>query len=378
MKISANSIILIKIGTSSITGGGGSIDPDSIKRLAHEIFLLTRRNIRPVLVSSGAIKAGMEKLGIRKRPAKLATLQACAAAGQSALMEIYNFIFQMYKIPVAQILVTRDDFRSRDRFMNIRSTIHSLLSLGCLPIINENDTVATEEIKFGENDTLSAIAAAAVGAELLINLSDVDGLYTSDPKTDPEARLIPIVTKITPEITALGGSSAGDMGSGGMRTKLKAALIAVSSGVNMVIAGAAEEDIITRICSGGACGTLFAAAGKPLSPKKCWMAFAAKTDGSLTVNMNAEQRIINGTSLLPVGVTKVEGIFDSGDPVDIKNENGTVFAKGTVYYSSDELKRIMGRHTAEIKATLGYKHYDEAVHHNNMVLTGDYLLRSKK
>ncbi|MBR4748672.1 MAG: glutamate 5-kinase [Abditibacteriota bacterium] len=370
MKLTANSIVLIKIGTSSITDATGAIDPDAIKKLAHQLYLLTRRHIRPVLVSSGAIRAGMEKLGIKKRPKTLPRLQACAAAGQSALMEIYNFIFQMYKLPVAQILVTRDDFRSRDRFFNVRNTILSLLSLGCIPIINENDTVATEEIKFGENDTLSAISAAAVGARLLINLSDVSGLYTADPRTDPSAALIPVVEKITPEITALAGLTGGDAGSGGMRSKLKAALIAVSSGVSMVIADASEEDVITRVVSGSVPGTLFPAEGKPLPPRKCWMAFAAKTDGSLTVNENARQRILHGTSLLPVGITGVEGSFDSGDLVDIRDEEGRVFAKGTVYYSSGELRLIMGCHTGEIKAALGYKAYDEAVHHNNMVLTG--------
>ncbi|MBQ9358711.1 MAG: glutamate 5-kinase [Abditibacteriota bacterium] len=370
MKLSANSIILIKIGTSSISDAGGSIDPDRIKKLAHQLFLLKRQGLRPVLVSSGAIRAGMEKLGIKKRPKSLAKLQACAAAGQSALMEIYNFIFQIYKISVAQILVTRDDFRYRDRFFNVRNTVHSLLALDCLPIINENDTVATDEIKFGENDTLSAIAAAAIGADLLINLSDVSGLYTANPKLDGSADLIPRVDEITGDIISLGGSSVSGVGSGGMRSKIKAALIATDSGVNMIIAGADEEDVVTRICGGEPCGTLFCAKSKPLNPKKCWMAFAAKTDGSITVNANAEQKIKSGTSLLPVGITGIEGSFDSGDLVNIKNERGKVFAKGTAYYSAEELARIMGRHTYEIKALLGSKDYDEAVHHNNMVLIG--------
>lgn len=368
--LSENSIIVIKIGTSSLTNIKGAIDLEKIQRLAHQIFILKSGGYRIVLVSSGAIRVGMEKLQINERPKNLPELQACAAVGQSRLMEIYSLIFEKYNIPTAQILVTQDDFRNRNRFLNSRNTIQKLLDLDCIPIVNENDTVAIDEIKFGENDTLSAIVSASIDADLLINLSDIDGLYTDDPKKNPNAKKINVVEKISKEIITLAGDSSTNVGSGGMLTKIKAATIATNSGVKMIIANAAEDDIILKACSKENIGTSFLACRNTLAPKKRWIAFAAKSNGSITVNVGATEKISKaGKSILPAGVTAVSGYFKQGDMIDVYNENNEAFAKGIVYYSSNDINKIMGKQSSEIENILGHKDFDEIIHHNNLVIT---------
>jgi len=369
LELSENGIVVVKIGTSSLTNKGGAIDVEKINQIACQIKKIKEFGLNVVLVSSGAIRAGMEKLGIEKKPKSLPKLQACAAAGQSKLIEIYSQVFEKYHISVAQILLTRDDFRNRKRFLNGRNTIISLLDMGCMPIVNENDTVATDEIKFGENDTLSAIVAGSIGAELLINLSDVDGLYTADPRKEYNAKKISTVKVIDENIFDIAKGSSTNLGSGGMTTKIKAAKIATSSGTNMIIANAAEDNIIIKSVTEKNIGTLFLANSNSLVPKKRWMAFSAKSTGSIKVNSGAENKISShGKSLLPAGITEVCGNFKQGDMVDVINEENERFAKGIVYYSSKDIQKIMGKKTCEIENILGEKEYDEIIHHNNLVV----------
>lgn len=370
MKLKDNlpQIVVIKIGTSSLTNEIGAIDSEKIDNIAYQINEIMKKNCKVVLVSSGAIKAGMQKLNIKSRPKTVPMLQACAAAGQSSLMEIYNIIFGNYNLNAAQILITSDDFRSRRRFLNCRNTIKVLLDMNCIPIVNENDTVSTDEIKFGENDTLSAIVAAGIDADLLINLSDVNGLYTADPNVDPNAQRIPVVNKITNEIISIAGASASLVGSGGMTSKIKSAKIATNSGVRLVIANANEPNIIVRVVNGEDVGTKFLAKEHNLTSRKRWIAYAAKTKGVIKVNTGAMEKIAKeGKSLLAVGVISAEGYFNSGDIVVI-NCNGVDFAKGIVYYSSKEINQIAGIKTDKIETILGAKDYDEVVHHDNMVI----------
>ncbi|MBQ0105423.1 MAG: glutamate 5-kinase [Armatimonadetes bacterium] len=360
-------IAVVKIGTSSLTDKNGNIDKMSIAKIAGQVKEMADMGCATVLVSSGAIKVGMQKLGIEKRPKILPELQACCAAGQPYLMEVYNDIFDIYGLKTAQILLTAEDFRSRKRFVNMRNTFGVLLEMGCVPIVKENDTVSIDEIKFGENDTLSALVATGVNADLLINLSDVNGLYTSDPSKDENAKRIPVVEKITDDIINMGGSSVSGVGSGGMATKIKAAVIATNSGVRFVIANAKEENIILRCAKGEDVGTKFLGGENKYSGKKSWIAFAAKTKGTINVDRTAKEMLVSGKSLLSVGIESAEGLFENGDIVRVACEN-KVFAKGITYYSSKDLEKIAGAKTSEIESILGSKPYEEIIHHNNMVI----------
>ena len=360
-------IIVIKVGTSSLTEKSGKIDKKNINKIVSQIYSLTEKGHKVILVSSGAIKVGMGILGITDRPKDISHLQGCCAVGQSYLMEAYNDIFENYGLFASQILLTADDFRSRIRYLNLRNTINVLFEMGCVPIVNENDTVSTEEIKFGENDTLSALVATGINADLLINLSDVDGLYTANPSLNKDAKRIPVVEKITAEITRLGGSSVSGVGSGGMASKIKAAKIATNSGVKCVIANAKTENVIVKVFQGKDIGTVFLPEENNLTGRKSWIAYASKPKGTLVVNDNAMKMLTKGKSLLSVGIISVEGVFSVGDIVNISCQ-GKIFAKGISYYSSKDTKKILGVKTCDIENILGRKDYDEVVHHNNMVI----------
>jgi glutamate 5-kinase len=361
--------IVIKVGTSTLTDSRGLIDRSYITSLANEMAGIKASNIDQLLVTSGAIRAGMEKLGLTERPKTIPEKQAAAAVGQGILMQVYSEVFQKVGITTAQVLLTREDFVDRRRYLNARNTMLTLLRHGIIPIVNENDTVAVDEIRFGDNDTLSALVASSIEADLLIILSDVPGLYDADPSLQPNAKVIPIVEEITDDIRAVAGDTRGVNGTGGMKTKIEAAEIAMSCGVTMVVANGRQPGVISDIVSGKQVGTTFIPKAEPLCGRKRWIAFGVTAKGKIVVNDGAKRMICErGKSLLPVGVTDVEGDFASGDVVEVFDCNGNQFARGFVNYSADELRKILGKRTSEIENILGYKDFDEVIHRDNMVL----------
>ena len=361
--------IVVKVGTSSLVSENGSLDRVKMTSLVEQLASLKRQGKDVVLVSSGAIRAGMERLGFESRPVNIPDQQATAAVGQSVLMQTYAELFAVSEIIPAQVLVTRDDFHNRDRYLNARNTLNTLIAFGCLPIVNENDTVATDEIKFGENDTLSALVAAGVDADLLINLSDVDGLYDADPRVDGDCNLIDEVSEITTEIEDLAGGTRGACGSGGMKSKIEAAKIAVKSGVRMVIANANRPDVITKIVAGENVGTRFLSSEHELNHRKRWIAFGSAIKGSIIINEGAKTMLTKGgKSLLAAGIMDCVGSFAVGDPVMVVDEKDQYIARGRTNYSAEEIMQIRGKHSSEIEAVLGYKGLDEVIHRDNLVL----------
>lgn len=344
-------VIVIKIGTRVITDTDGRLDLSQIENLVTQISALKVKGI--VVVTSGAIGAGMAELGLKKRPKAIAELQACAAIGQGRLIEAYAQAFKKKGRIAAQILLTADDLRSRIRFLNARNTMLKLLEEGVIPIVNENDTVAVEEIKFGDNDKLSALVTNLVQADLLVVLSDVDGLYNKYGK------VVERVTHITKEIEDLCGK-ASTMGTGGMRSKLDAAKIVTRAGIGMIIANGRRPGVLTDI---GSAGTYFEPHSEGLSAKKRWLAFFTRPHGSIVVDKGAEEALCRkGRSLLARGITGVKGTFKAGDAVNIIGHDGKKIACGLVNYSSSELERIKGLKSAEIEN----KTTDEVIHRNNM------------
>ncbi len=358
--------IVIKVGTNLLAPADGSLDKAWIMSLAEEVNAIKKSGIDVVLVTSGAIGAGMGKMGIFSRPDSLREKQALAAIGQPILMNAYKTCFNALGITAAQVLLIRQDFDDRARYLNARNTLLSLLEMGALPIINENDTVAVEEINFGDNDTLAALVAAKVSADWLFLLTDVGGLYRGGPV---KGELIPEVKKITQDIEACaGGDSSSGKGTGGMRTKIAAAKIAVASGVKMVILNGHSPEKISAVIRGEACGTLFVP-GKILEPRKCWIAFGAKCKGKVFVDAGAEAALIGkNKSLLATGVVSVEGKFSAGDPVGIYTSSGKEIARGLTYFSACDLVNIKGKKSAEIKMILPEADYDEVVHKDNLVI----------
>ena len=361
--------VVVKVGTSSLVNGHGGLDADKLHALVGQLAQVKKKNREVILVSSGAIRAGMERLGMVERPRTIPEQQASAAVGQGELMRDYEEFLSSHGIVPAQILVTRDDFRSRLRYLNARNTLYTLLRFGCLPIVNENDTVATDEIRFGENDTLSALVAACVDADLLINLSDVDGLFDGDPRVDSDCKLIEEVRQITPGIEALAGGTHGLNGSGGMRTKIEAAKIATNSGVRMVIANATCDNAILDAVAGKPVGTRFIPKPVRLNQRKRWIAFGNRVKGSIVINEGARKMLAErGKSLLAAGVVGCEGSFAMGDLVAVIDESRTRIARGLTNYASSELSLIRGKHSDEIEQVLGYKDFDEVIHRDNLVI----------
>lgn len=323
-----------------------------------------------IVVTSGAIGVGMSRLGLEERPRTIPEKQAVAAVGQGLLMETYEKLFGEYNQVVAQVLLTREDVTERLRHLNSRHTLTQLLRFGVVPIVNENDTVAVDEIKFGENDTLSSLVAALVGADLLLLLSDVDGVYSADPHRVDNAQRIPVISEITPEIEALAGGPGSALGSGGMATKIQAARIATLSGVAMVVAHGAEEQVIRRILDGEEVGTLFLPADHALGSRKRWIAFYQQAMGDIVVDIGAMHALCeDGKSLLPIGVVEVNGYFEEGDLVRVVDAQNRELARGISNYSSEELMQIKGLPTSRIAECLGHKYYDEVIHRDNLVLS---------
>lgn len=354
-------VIVVKIGTNIITYPDGKIDLGQIENLASQVSDLKGNGIRVIIVTSGAIGAGMAELGLKKRPRDISELQMCAAIGQGRLIEAYSQVFKKKGYIVAQILLTSEDLRSRSRFLNARNTMLRLLDRGIIPIVNENDTVAVEEIKFGDNDRLSALVANLVQADLLIVLSDVDGLY------DREGHVIQRVSRITKEIEDLCGKSTSILGTGGMKTKLEAARIVTRAGESMIIANGRTPGVLERIFRGEPIGTYFEPHVEGLTARKRWLAFFTKPHGNIIIDRGAEEALIKrGKSLLASGIVEVRGNFKVGDVVNIISQDGKRIACGLVNYSSGELEKIKGLKTSQIQGVLGYKTSDEVVHRNNM------------
>jgi len=360
--------IVIKVGTSSLTDKNNRLDPPKVEKLTKEIVELKKRGKEVILVTSGAIGAGIGKLDLKQRPREIKVLQATAAIGQSILMSTYDKYFTMYKETIAQVLLTHEDFFTRQRYLNLRNTLITLLKSGVIPIINENDTVAVDEIKLGDNDNLSALVASNLGADLLIILTDTDGLFTYDPKRSKKAELISAVDEITPEIERSAGKG-GKAGVGGMTTKLQAAKVVMQAGIPLIIANSGAENILMRIIEGEPLGTLFMPKKRKLYSREHWILFASAPKGRIKVDEGAKTALIrNGSSLLPSGIIGVEKEFKSGDAVSIVDANGVEFAKGISNYSSSDIEKIKGLHSHDIEHVLGRREYNEVVYRGNLVL----------
>ena len=322
-------------------------------------------------MTSGAIGAGIGKLDLKQRPRDIKVLQATAAVGQNILMSTYDRYFAKYEQTIAQLLLTHEDFFDRKRYLNLRNTLITLLKSGVIPIINENDTVVVDEIKLGDNDNLSALVASNLDADLLIILTDIDGLYTYDPKRSKKAEFISIVEEITPEIERI-ASARGKTGTGGMKTKIQAAKVTMKAGIPMVIVNGNEENILARIIAGERIGTIFlpmAGAKEKMNDRKHWLQFASSVKGKIKVDEGAKSALIkNGGSLLASGIVDVEDDFMTGDPVSIVDTEGEEFAKGISNFSSEEIKKIKGAQSKEIEQILGRKEYGEVIYRGNLVL----------
>ena len=354
--------VVVKIGSSSVTGRSGRLDPVRVDRFVGEMCELLDAPRELVCVSSGAIAAGLAPLRLARRPTDMPTLQAAAAVGQSHLMDAYATAFESRGRACGQVLLTRSDFVHRGQYVNALNTFRRLLALGAVPVVNENDTVATDEIRFGENDLLAALVANLVRADVLVLLSDVDGLHQGR-----DGPVIDEVQAITPEIERLAGG-AGAMGSGGMRSKLEAARIATTSGVPVVIARF-RAGILSKVLDGRTIGTLFQAARDKLTSRKAWIAFATEPRGRVLVDDGAHNALAEGNrSLLAAGVREVDGTFAPGDAVEIVDEHGRAFARGLVGFSSDELRRIAGMDSKRIGALLGGPMGREVIHRDELVL----------
>jgi glutamate 5-kinase len=364
--------LVVKVGSGLITSPGEGLDAKRIRSLAGDIAAIVGERRDVALVSSGAIAAGTARLGLTSRPRSIPEKQAAAAVGQSALMWHYEQAFKRHGIKVGQVLLTSQDISDRGRYLNARNTLLALLDFGVLPIVNENDTVAVDEIKVGDNDNLAALVAHLIDADLLVLLTDVDGLYTGDPRRDPSARRIETVEAVTEEIRNLCFDDVGRDGRasvGGMVTKLEAAQKAGASGIPMVIASGREAGTLARVLKGEPLGTHFLPRDDRLAARKRWIAFAVPPQGRLTVDAGARKALTeNGKSLLPSGVVGVQGEFSAGEVVAVAETDGQEFARGLVNYDAGELRKIRGAKTAEIERTLGYKGLAEVIHRDNLVV----------
>ena len=359
--------IVVKVGSSSLTYQTGKLNIGQIEALVRQLADLHNQGLEVLLVSSGAVGAGMGKLGFNQWPRTIPEKQAVAAVGQGLLLHMYEKIFAEYGLVVGQVLLTREDFADRKRFLNARNTLQTMLSMQIIPVINENDTVAVDEIKLGDNDNLAAMVAALVDADLLLLLSDIDGLYSDKPGR-PGARIIPEIYEISEQVEAMAGGVGSAVGTGGMATKIQAARIAMHSGLVTIIARAAEPNIIRRIVAGEPLGTVFWPSIK-LVNKKRWIAFSATVCGKIHIDAGAARALREkGKSLLPSGITSVEGNFDMGNTVSVIAPDGKEIARGIVNYASAEIQQIIGKQTSEIVRVLGYKDYDEVIHRDNMAL----------
>jgi glutamate 5-kinase len=361
--------IIVKVGSSLVTNEGRGLDHTAIARWAYQISALRTLGKEVVLVSSGAIAEGMLRLGFAARPTDIHELQACAAVGQMGLAHIYETSFRTHGVKTAQVLLTHADLADRERYLNARSTLTTLLRLGVVPIINENDTVVTDEIKFGDNDTLGALVANLIEADALVILTDQKGLYSADPRKDPQARLITEAEAGDTSLEAMAGGAGSSIGRGGMLTKVLAAKRAARSGAHTVIAWGREDHVLMRLADGEAIGTQLTASTARLAARRQWMVDHLHTAGELVLDLGAVQKVAKeGKSLLPIGVVAVRGEFGRGALVTCVGEDGAEIARGLTNYTASETRRIMRHASNEIEAILGYVEAPELVHRDNLVL----------
>lgn len=361
--------LVIKIGSNILTSGDNGLDMERIQSIADDISNAQDKGHQIVVVSSGAVAAGMKKLGLTEKPKDIILKQASAAVGQSSLMWAYEKCFNAHNKKVAQVLLTRDDFADRKRYINSRNTLISLLSYNVIPIINENDTVATDEIRFGDNDQLAALVAGLIEAERFVILSDVDGLFTDDPRKNPNARLIETAGEITPELEKKAGGTGTIVGTGGMYSKVLAAKKAMYNGTTVNIINGRRKGAILSLLEGIHLGTEFKGKKTKPSLRKGWIAHGTRAKGIIHLDEGAVRALIqSGKSLLPSGIVSVTGSFDSGDAVYCVDAKGNRIAKGITNYSSSETEKIRGRKTSEIEGILGYRYSDEVIHRDNLVL----------
>ncbi len=359
-------LVVVKVGSSSLRGPDGLLDRTTVARLGHQLARVRSGGSRVVLVSSGAVSAGMGLLGLHRRPDERELLQACAAVGQAELINAYQQVFDDHRLSAAQVLLTQDDFVGRGRYLNARRTLRRLLELDTIPVINENDTIAFDELAYGDNDHLAALVASMLHADLLVVLSDVDGLHDAPP-SQPGARVIPRVDDPAALDDALVGGTGSHVGSGGMRTKVDSAQVVTASGGAVVIANAARPDVVVDAVAGKPVGTLFPARPRASDARRLWIGFALRVRGRVTVDAGAVEALTRrGTSLLPVGVVEVDGDFPAGSCVEIVGPDGDPVARGLVTVGAEELRTIAGRSTAQAREALGAARVREVVHRDQL------------
>ncbi|HUW36551.1 MAG TPA: glutamate 5-kinase [Rhodocyclaceae bacterium] len=368
LRIAESRRLVVKVGSTLVTNNGTGLAQEAIAEWARQIAILSAEGKQVALVSSGAIAAGMQRLGWAARPHAMHELQAAAAVGQMGLAQMYESCFSLHGLKTAQILLTHDDLADRKRYLNARSTLMTLLELGVVPIINENDTVVTDEIKFGDNDTLGALVANLLEADALIILTDQQGLFSADPRVDSQARLVCEGRAEDPAYETMASGAGSSIGKGGMITKVRAAQRAARSGADTLIASGRENDALLRLARGEEFGTLLYATATPLAARKQWLADHLQLAGSLLLDEGAIRALQDGRSLLPIGVIKIEGEFERGAAVVCRGPYGEEIARGLINYSSSEARRIARHATHEIEAILGYLDEEALIHRNNMVL----------
>jgi glutamate 5-kinase len=361
---------VVKVGTSVLTSPDGKLDPARIGHLAEQISLVTASGRRVALVSSGAVGAGIGQLGLAKRPDNLRQLQAAAAVGQAYLIRAYDEGFRRHQLHAAQLLLTHEDFDSRPRYLNMRNTLTALFDYDAIPVINENDTISVDEIKFGDNDKLAAMVANLLQAPLLVILSVVDGLCRSDPGTSGVGEVVPMVADLDEEVLGFAGESRSIGGTGGMRSKLQAAQLVTRAGGSVIIASGKKPEPLTRILQGESVGTLFLARGQTQGARKRWIGLTARPRGQIVVDKGARFALETGDkSLLAIGIVSIVGEFEKGDVVGIRDLEGTEFARGLINYHSPDARQILGLRSEQARSVIGSAYYDEVIHRDNLVLT---------
>lgn len=367
--VGSTSRVVVKVGSNVLTENQG-LNLHAVRSISRQICQLTDSGRQVLLVTSGAMAAGLKKIGLRKRPDDIPRRQAIAAVGQAGLIMEYENAFDRYGIKVAQILLTSDGISNRKRYLNARNTLNTLLNWRVIPIINENDTVAVESIEFGDNDNLAAIVALLMDADVLINLTDMDGLYTKDPRKHQDARLIPEVTVFNKDIEKYAGGIAGPLGTGGMLSKIRAAKKVTAAGISMIIANGCRDDILDVIFKGETEGTFFAPRRQRLASRKCWIGYSVKPEGTIVVDNGAARAVLeNGKSLLPSGIVEVRGRFGVGAPVEFTDREGKVIGIGLVNYANTDILKIQGLKSDHIEKNLGHKPFDEVIHRDNLTIT---------
>jgi glutamate 5-kinase len=361
--------VIVKVGSNVLTENSG-LDLNVVRSISRQICRLIDRGLEVILVTSGAMSAGIRKIGLAKRPDEIPKRQAVSAVGQASLIMEYENAFERYGNKVAQILLTSDDLNNRKRYLNARNTLYTLLSWQVIPIINENDTVAIESIKFGDNDNLAAMIALLMDADMLIILTDIDGLYATDPRSDPAAELIPMVTEFKKSLEKIAGGIPGSLGTGGMLSKINAAKKVTAAGVPLVIANGNVPDILEKLFDGGTYGTFFVPQAERLARRKCWIGYSLKPEGVIVIDQGAATAVLKrGKSLLSSGIVGVDGDFGIGAPVEFKTAESEMLGTGLVNYSASDIRKIMGLQSRQIQDRLGEKPYDEVIHRDNLVIT---------